>query len=302
MVANNTFYRVCTRDELLGSIHEPFASLVIEWVELNESPSTSDAVARWGRLEPVLAGFSQLGAIPLYVDQAGVEDKDDVLAALLRLAQTGEPLAGRAVLHCMLPGLRRLYASRPMFRRGCERAGQRAGYDEADAEHLLISECWMQIMRYPLDNRPRKIASNLYWDTRKNAISKPGGELDLVVATDEEFDFQSDTNVEQEYLESVGIEKFAMDLSACIEWARSVDALSPSEAQLLIDTCVEHGMQRPITTNLSGHRNEIYLTIAEEQGLSYRAVVKQVSRAKARLVSAITDNLLAHEEPIFCAS
>lgn len=306
MAATNTFYRICSTADLLESSSEPFAALVSEWVQLNESASTADAVARWGHTEPALGSFSTVGEIPLFVDQADMDVKDDVLAALLRLAQAGESLAARTVLHCMLPGLRRLYVSRPVFRRGCDRAGQRAGFDDGEAEHFLTSECWMQIMGYPLERRPRKIASNLYWDTKKNAITQPAGQLETIVATEGEFDFRSCIDIEQEYFDSLGIEKFATDLSACIEWAQSIGAITKSDAQLLTDTFVEHGMQRPTVTDSEGSRNTIYLTIAEEQGLSYLSVRKQVSRAKRRLVTAITQNLLAdaqnNETPIFCAS
>lgn len=306
MAATNTFYRACSTDDLVGSSPAPFVALVREWVGLNESPSTADAVVRWGRREPALAGFSTLGEIPLFVDQADMDAKDEVLAALLRLAQAGQHLAARTVLQCMLPGLRRLYGSRPVFRRECERAGQRAGFDDAEAEHFLTSECWMQIMRYPLDRRPRKIASNLYWDTRKNAITQPTCQPESVIAVDTDFDFASHVDIEQDYVESVGVERFATDLVACIEWALSVNAITQSEANLLTDVFVEHGVQRPTVTDTSGHRNTIYLTIAQEQGLSYQTVCKQVSRAKKRLVTAITKNLLATDPadttPIFCAS
>lgn len=306
MAATNTFYRICSTDDLLESSPEPFAALVSEWVQLNESAATADAVGRWGITETALAAFSTVGEIPLFVDQADMDVKDDVLAALLRLAQAGESLAARTVLHCMLPGLRRLYVSRPMFRRGCERSGQRAGFNDDEAEHFLISECWMQIMRYPLDRRPRKIASNLYWDTKKNAITQPAGQLETIVAADGDFDFKADTDIEGEYFDSIGIEKFATDLSACIEWAQSIGAITHADAQLLTDTLVEHGMQRPTVTDPAGSRNTIYLTIAAEQGLSYLAVRKQVSRAKRRLVTAITENLLTNDQdnetPIFCAS
>lgn len=164
----------------------------------------------------------------------------------------------------------------------------------------------MQIMHYPLDRRPRKIASNLYWDTRKNAISQPARECDVFMSELDDYNFRSSEDVEEGYINSVTFENFSTDLSACIAWALSTGALTIDEARLLTDTCVEHGMKRPTVTDPAGRRNVIYLTIAQEQGLSYSAVVKQVSRAKARLVSAITDNLRAVDDedisPIFCAS
>ena len=80
---------------------------------------------------------------------------DPWLAQLIAAAQGGDELAGRCVVQAVLG---RLVA---MARRD-----SRLGVDE------LVGALWLRVRSYPLERRPRAIASNLVLDARKDALSE----------------------------------------------------------------------------------------------------------------------------------
>jgi hypothetical protein len=81
-----------------------YRALKDEWDTMSTTPAARGALAGWARAEPVLAGFTDprelVGAI-----QGGADTANSCarLAALVRLA--AQPLAARAVLQVILPGL-----------------------------------------------------------------------------------------------------------------------------------------------------------------------------------------------------
>lgn len=79
---------------------------------------------------------------------------DPVLTALLIEAADGDPLAGRVVLQAMLGKVVRLVQTHP-------------GLGAED----FVAAMWCRIRTYPLQRRPNKIAANLAWDTRKDALA-----------------------------------------------------------------------------------------------------------------------------------
>jgi DNA-directed RNA polymerase specialized sigma24 family protein len=119
---------------------QALAALNREWHELASRP-----VPGWGGTEPVLAGVRTLAALLALIR----ERPDEVLAALLRLGEAGDPLAHRVVLQTMLGKLVLLCTGRP------------------EALPDAISELWLAIAEYPLARRPRAIASNLTWAVRR---------------------------------------------------------------------------------------------------------------------------------------
>lgn len=120
------------------------AALNEEWREL-----ASQRRPAWGVAEPVLADADDLAAVLRLIRAS----PDQVLAALLRLGASGDPLAHRVVLQTMLGKLVLLCARRP----------------ELLAE--AVSELWVAIAEYPLVRRPRSIAANLAWTVRRQVRS-----------------------------------------------------------------------------------------------------------------------------------
>lgn len=76
-----------------------------EWSTLNGGREAEGALPRWKAAEPLLYGAADLQALITRCHRRGdTADSNAALAALLRLAGD-EPLAARAVLQALLPGL-----------------------------------------------------------------------------------------------------------------------------------------------------------------------------------------------------
>ena len=138
-----------------------FSRLNVEWVRLCEASSTRALVSRWADLYPVLWGTQDLADLLDRLDGAGVEESDEILLALVSLAQTGHQVAGRTVLQAMLPKLARM-SSGARFAAGGE-----------DVPDLLVATLWERLMTYPVAGRPRKVAANLALDTL-NSVTASG--------------------------------------------------------------------------------------------------------------------------------
>ncbi|MGV8848165.1 MAG: RNA polymerase sigma factor [Propionibacteriaceae bacterium] len=80
-------------------------------------------------------------------------DGDAWLAQLVAATQAGDELAGRCVVQAVLGRLS-----------GIAARDRRVGLDE------LVGAVWLRVRSYPLDRRPRAIASNLVLDARKDAL------------------------------------------------------------------------------------------------------------------------------------
>lgn len=87
---------------------------------------------------------------------------DQVLGVLLRHRSEGDELAGRVVLQAMLGKLVLL-----------------ATHDPHHSAADYVTECWVQLCRYPLARRPRRIAANLALDTRRALWSSPAPPLTI---------------------------------------------------------------------------------------------------------------------------
>ncbi len=107
-----------------------------EWVLLQRQPAPPSWTDSPATLGDVLAG------IPL--------DPDRRLGELLTRNAAGEQVAGRVVLQAML-GKLVLFAAKDPW------------HNDAD----YVTECWLQLCKYPLGRRPRRIAANLAMDTRR---------------------------------------------------------------------------------------------------------------------------------------
>ena len=80
---------------------------------------------------------------------------DPWLARLIAAAQAGDELAGRCVVQAVLG---RLVA--------IARRDSRLDVDQ------LVGALWLRILAYPLERRPRAIASNLALDARKDVVAE----------------------------------------------------------------------------------------------------------------------------------
>lgn len=134
-----------------------YRALLQEWADLHQRPSTTAALARWARAEPVLAGHTTPGAIVDAIDTAPRALKDDLMTALVRLAQTGHQLAGRIVLQAMLPKLVRITRQTA--------GGDRDNTWSEDRRHIVIAEFWDVLAHYPLHQRNSSVAAGLALDT-----------------------------------------------------------------------------------------------------------------------------------------
>jgi DNA-directed RNA polymerase specialized sigma24 family protein len=130
------------RDAALTALNSEWNSLL---------PGPAGRFNEWATAEPALAEIGDLRGVLDLIRR----NPDEVLAALLRLGAAGDPLAHRVVLQTMLGMLVRFCAGRPVL------------LSEA------ISELWLAIAEYPLQRRPRAIASNLAWAVRRRLRSVP---------------------------------------------------------------------------------------------------------------------------------
>jgi DNA-directed RNA polymerase specialized sigma24 family protein len=115
----------------------------------------------WARAEPVLSGLDLDTLRSVLLDDTppvDYEHRDALLAALVRLARTDKD-AGRALIICLLPGIK------GKLRRHTH------GMNRDDAAQEILTALWRRITRYPLDRRPRKIASNLLLDALHDFIT-----------------------------------------------------------------------------------------------------------------------------------
>lgn len=137
------------------SLRDPLVrSLEVEWRLLVER--TGAQVAGWADRHPGLAGCRHLDDVLV-----AVRDRGDVaLAGLLAEQSSGDDLAGRAVVHTMLP------AMIAMARRDHE-------FGVGD----YVAWLWIRVRTYPLERRPHRIAANLKLDTLKWVVGERASEL-----------------------------------------------------------------------------------------------------------------------------
>ena len=161
MTSTPTTFRSHDHTPPMTSPHTLIGGLLIEWVQLNESRPAALTVARWGRHQPTLANASRPADIVDAIDNAGTDDQDAALLALVTLAQNGKQLAGRILLQQMLPKLSQLGRDHPTTL--VDGASDPEGPDER--YQILTATFWQVVMTYPIDRRPRKVAANLALDT-----------------------------------------------------------------------------------------------------------------------------------------
>jgi DNA-directed RNA polymerase specialized sigma24 family protein len=234
----------------------PLVALEREWRSLVRG-QLAVAYRRWATAETTLAAFDgpeRLRAF-LWDDKASDEAQDRALAALLRLART-EPLASRFVLQALLPGLKARAGQLLRPRRGREH--EEPSLERGDLWQVLFVGLLERIQTYPLARRPRKIASNLLWDTVHVAYD----ELQRAGA------FISHLPLD-EPLEVAEAPETPEDVDAVLRRAVLAGVVTAAEAELIAQTRIEGAALQEV---------------AQRLGATYNAVKVRRQKAERRLL------------------
>ncbi|MGH7189976.1 MAG: sigma factor-like helix-turn-helix DNA-binding protein [Acetobacteraceae bacterium] len=252
----------------------PLVGLDREWALLARGRLRLE-LRSWAEREPALVRFDAPDRLICFLwdKRASPVEKDRILAALLRLARTESSLAGRVVLQAMLPALKVLAAE--FLRRDPDREGEPA-LGREELWQVLFVAMLQQIKTYPLDDRPRKIAANLRWDTKHAVLP----ELDR--ARSAHHDLPKD-----EPLEPVGESPpyTAEDVEAPLRRAVAARAISQADADLLLWVDVDGMPLRAAAARL---------------GISYNAAKHRRQRARRALLMFLrpwTRNLYVRDDP-----
>jgi hypothetical protein len=240
------------------------------WPELCARVDAQRGLERWARVEPVLAGFTELAAVAVDVhssrDRAHV---DDVFGALLRLAAADngdDQDAALVVAHLMHKGSRSVAVSLADL--------------SPDIDAVVATELWMQIRGYRWRHRRHSHALGLKNDTRAAVLREfapargGDGRRRQVSVSPELVTWLSDAQVDDTTGSDVSAQREPEDeLLDVLSWARGFGVLSDDDVRLLL----EFELAR-----LPGRRAEA----AAEWGLSERTVRRRCSQAKQRLHEA----------------
>lgn len=257
-------------DRLPPRVASPlYRQLIQEWVHLNALQSSTVAAARWGRLEPVLAGHSRPADLVDGVDGATRDQQDAMLLALIRLTQAGHQLAGRVALQLMLPKLGRI----------TNRTGGTTS-DNAwseDRRHIAVAEFWDVVATYPASRRTRTVAANLALETlhRLTAATR-GPRPDLPVDEQDLHRVLPATPASDR--STAGDLTADADLVQVISWAVSTNVITADDGRLLQLVYLPNGGAGRVDA-------------ADQYGLSAAAVRQRCSRARRRLVTAVRAEL-----------
>ena len=249
-----------------------FGQLIDEWARLCQLPSTARQLDRWGTTETALAGFTSLQELVTGIDEGTREEDDALLGALIRLAQSGQTMAGRTVLQAMLPKLTRFaHTTRPTSE----------STEPEDHRHVIVATFWTVLAGYPIHRRPSRVAAGLALDTlhaltadtRAAAVEfpVPADALDQVASGQVE---DEEPGPESRELSSDA------DLLEVIAWGIDSGVLSGEDATVL--TRVYLPEEKRATSS----------TVAAEFGLSASALRQRCSRARRRLIAAVQADAL----------
>lgn len=199
---------------------------------------------RWAAEQPALARFAGSAELLFrFLRGEPSAERDRVMLALLRQARRDE-FAGLLVLEALLPGLKRVLG----------RILVDAG--ESDERLAVVLDCaWEQIVSYPLERRPTRVAANLLLDIRKQALRelgqhrRPADELPLS--------------------RREPAPTFGADIEAPLRRAVTAGAITATDAGLILQSRIDG---RPLAE------------IAAELGLQYIGAYKRRQRAEQRLL------------------
>ena len=140
---------------------DPIVQLARTWRQGFAGQQLAQRLRCWSEGDQVLARFEGSPELLFrFLRKPPSAERDGVFCALLRQAKRDQ-LAGLVVLEALLPGLKALY--------GCILVDASEN-DELLA--LLLKNAWEQIVAYPVERRPGRVAANLLLDIRKATLKE----------------------------------------------------------------------------------------------------------------------------------
>jgi DNA-directed RNA polymerase specialized sigma24 family protein len=268
-------------DEIPPRVTSPlYRQLIREWVQLNSLTSSTAAMRRWGRLEPSLAGHRRPADLVDAIDAAPRHREDEMLLALIRLAQTGHQLAGRVVLQAMMPKLGKI----TIRTNGSSPSADNAWSE--DRRHIAVAEFWDVLVSYPTGRRTTKIAANLALDTlHRLTAGTRCAQPDLPIDPSEfaltHTSSESPSTYELDEATTAGELTTDADLIQVITWGVTHQVITQDQGQLL--AVVYLPTQAGSGSDAAAH----------QLGISPAAVRQRCSRARRQLITAVQDELAA---------
>ena len=195
-----------------------FRDLNQEWSLTANSRRAAESLERWKAIESVLTEFSDLSAILDRAHDPDRSQRDDVMAALVRLGRQ-DPLAWRVVLHAVMPGM---ICTARRFSAGAH------SQDEVAA--TVVTAAWERIAEYPLDRRPRNIGGNIALDTRQIASRRLFRNSGVEIPTEELAHYRA---------APAGGTDPAVALVRLLDRAVKRNLVSPADAQLVALTRIQ---------------------------------------------------------------
>ncbi|GAA4758250.1 hypothetical protein GCM10023328_47480 [Modestobacter marinus] len=250
-----------------------FGQLIDEWARLCQLPSTARQLRRWSTTEDALVGFTSLQQLVTAIDEGTREEDDIWLGALIRLAQSGQTMAGRTVLQAMLPKLTRFsHTTRPT--RECT--------EPEDHRHVIVASFWTVLSNYPIHRRTSRVAAGLALDTL-HALTADTRSAAVEIPVDADaLDHWADNLCEVEQGALRGDDELSSDadLLEVIAWGIDSGALSGDDAAVLARVYLPEESKAGSAA------------IAAELGLSPAALRQRCSRARRRLIAAVQADAL----------
>lgn len=150
-----------------GAVVRVVQALDAEWCAVLESGRLDVALARWADSEPALASYRSFADLEQISWAPDLDARDDMLAALVRLAQDprepGRVLAARTVLQLMRPGL---------LQTVWDLARARRSTDVEEIAAAVFGAAHESTCRLRATPGRRKIAANLLLGARKIATTR----------------------------------------------------------------------------------------------------------------------------------
>lgn len=226
-----------------------FEILDAEWRKLREDRASARKLAEVCRTADEAR---TLGDVEEYVRQAGPEDADRVLLALVARALDDNVLAARVLLQLLLPGTRKL--ARRWWALG----------DHDERASAAVAAVYGRIRNYPLARRPGRVAANVLMDAGQDlrravprVITLPSVDPTVLSAVDAPAD--------------AGWRHPADELAEVLAEAVADGLITPTDAELIA------------RSRIGGDR---MADIAHERGLAARTVWDRRQRAEAVLATA----------------